>query len=85
MTSTMRRRLRWALRGALVLGAAALLLGTLFTVVIVSAMGSAGDDTTGSFWLLTLAWTWLVWGVGGLFFGAVLGTFASMIWRDEEA
>ncbi|MFQ3661474.1 MAG: ABC transporter ATP-binding protein [Chloroflexaceae bacterium] len=80
---TLRRRLRWAFRGALALASFAILIGTLFNVLVGYALGEIPPEAGVAFWARFLLRSALAWGGGGLFFGAVLGTFASMIWRDS--
>lgn len=82
---TRRRRIRWAFRGALVLAAVAIVLGTIFNVLIAIALGELSAQTSLAFWAWFLLRGALAWGGGALFFGAVLGMFASMIWRDDSA
>ncbi len=84
LNATLRRRLRWAFRGALALATFAILIGTLFNVVVGYALGAIPADTGAAFWAWFVLRSALAWGGGGLFFGAVLGTFASMIWRDDS-
>jgi ABC-type multidrug transport system permease subunit len=82
---TRQRRIRWAIRGALVLAAIAIVLGGLFNVLIAFALGTVPPDSGPGFWALFLLRSSLAWGGGALFFGAPLGFFASMIWRDDAA
>lgn len=82
---TLRRRIRWAVRGALTLALVAIVLGTLFNVLIAGAVGDIPPDAGLGFWAWFLLGGALAWGGGALFFGAVLGVFASMIWRDDTA
>lgn len=84
MSPTIRRRLRWALRGALVLAALAILLGGMFTIVITIAAGDVPPGAGLSFWASRLLLSSLIWGGGAIFFGAPLGMYASMIWRDDS-
>ncbi len=83
LNPTLRRRLRWAFRGALALATFAILIGTLFNVLVGYAIGAIPADAGAAFWGWFVLRSALAWGGGGLFFGAVLGTFASMIWRDD--
>jgi hypothetical protein len=80
---TQQRRVRWALRGALILAAVAIVLGGIFNVLIALFTGETGAGA--GFWAILLLRSSLAWGAGGLFFGALLGMFASMIWRDDGA
>lgn len=82
---TRRRRIRWAVRGALVLAALAIVLGGLFNVLIAIALGTVPPGSGPGYWILFLLRSSLAWGGGALFFGALLGMFASMIWRDDSA
>lgn len=81
---TLQRRIRWTLRGALVLALLSIFFGTMFMVLITLAVGTPPGAGVG-FWLRLLLLNALLWGVGALPFGAALGLFASMIWRDENA
>ncbi|GAB4424695.1 MAG: hypothetical protein OHK0015_03870 [Chloroflexi bacterium OHK40] len=82
---TRRRRRQWALRGALILAALAILLGTTFNVLVAVAIGEATTDSGTAYWAWLLLRSVVLWGVGALPFGAILGVFASMIWRDDDA
>ncbi|NNJ10525.1 ABC transporter ATP-binding protein [Chloroflexales bacterium ZM16-3] len=82
MNPSSQRLRHWATRGALVLAAVAIFLGAIFTVVITMAEGALPTDAAG--WSIMLVRTVLIWGGGGLFFGAILGMYASMIWRDPD-
>lgn len=73
---------RWAGRGALILAGLAIVLGGLFTCLIAVAQQNLPREAIG--WLPLLARTVLIWGGGGLFFGAILGAYASLIWRDPD-
>ncbi len=81
---TRRRRIRWAVGGALILAAVAILLGGVFNVVIAIALRSVPADAGFGYWALFLLRSSLAWGGGALFFGALLGMFASMIWRGDQ-
>lgn len=83
MEATRRRRVRWAVRGALTLAALAIVLGGMFNVLIALFEGSVPADAGPAFWAVFLLRSSLAWGGGALFFGALLGMFASMIWRDD--
>lgn len=80
---TLRRRIRWAVRGALSFAVFAILVGGLFNVLVAYALGEIPADAGPGFWAIFLLRSALAWGGGALFFGAILGTFASMIWRDD--
>lgn len=82
---TLRRRIRWAICGALSLAVFAILVGSLFNTMIALALGAIPAGAGPGFWIPFLLRAALAWGGGALFFGAVLGTFASMIWRDDSA
>ncbi len=84
MEATRRRRVRWAVRGALVLAALAILLGGMFNVLIALFQGEPPAGAGFGYWSVFLLRSSLAWGGGGLFFGALLGIFASMIWRDDS-
>lgn len=84
MNPTIRRRLRWAMSGALILAGLAIVLGGFATVVIAMAEGSISASAGASFWLAMLLRVLLLWGLGALPFGAALGFYASMIWRDDR-
>jgi hypothetical protein len=79
------RRVRWAIRGALTLALLGIFFGTMFIVLITIAAGDVPDNAGAGFWIRLLLLNGLLWGVGALPFGAALGMFASMIWRDETA
>jgi hypothetical protein len=82
---TTRRRVRWAIRGALVLAALAIVLGLTFNILIAIALREIPPGAGIGFWAIFLLRGALAWGGGALFFGAVLGMFASMIWKDDSA
>ncbi|NTW00400.1 MAG: ABC transporter ATP-binding protein [Oscillochloris sp.] len=82
MNPSRQRLTHWATRGALILATIAIVLGAIFTALISIADGSA--PTTVLNWVGLFIRAALIWGSGGLFFGAILGMFASMIWRDAE-
>lgn len=83
--ATRRRRIRWAVRGALVLAAVAIVLGGIFNVLVAIALKEIPPGAGIGFWAVFMIRSSLAWGGGALFFGAVLGMFASMIWRDDSA
>lgn len=83
--ATRRRRIRWAVRGALVLAAVAIVLGGIFNVLVAIALKEIPPGAGIDFWAVFMIRSSLAWGGGALFFGAVLGMFASMIWRDDSA
>jgi hypothetical protein len=85
MDRIQQRRVRWALRGALVLAALAIVLGGIFNVLIALFTRAVPANAGIAFWALFLLRSSLAWGGGALFFGALLGMFASMIWRDDGA
>lgn len=82
--ATRRRRIGWGIRGALVLAAVAIVLGGLFNVLIAIAQQRVPDEGALIFWLGLLLRSSLAWGFGATPFGAALGVFASMIWRDDQ-
>lgn len=84
MEATRRRRVRWAVRGAIALAILAILLGGMFNVLIALFEGSPPANAGFGFWALFLLRSSLAWGGGALLFGAALGAFASMIWRDDN-
>jgi hypothetical protein len=77
-----RRLVRWGVRGALVLAALAIMFGGMFNVLIAIAQGVVPPDADLAFWALLLLRSSLAWGLGAVPFGAALGAFASLIWRD---
>lgn len=77
-----RRLLRWGARGALVLSILAILLGGMFNILIAIAQGAVPPDADLAFWALLLLRSSIAWGLGAIPFGAALGAFASLIWRD---
>ncbi|MBX0327567.1 ABC transporter ATP-binding protein [Oscillochloris sp. ZM17-4] len=80
MNPSAQRLKRWAFRGALILAAVAIAFGALFTIMVAILEQALPTDAQG--WLRMGASIVLLWGLGGLFFGAILGMYASMIWRD---
>jgi hypothetical protein len=78
-----KRRRRWGVRGALVLAALAIVLGGIFNVLIAIAQREVPSEAVFAFWASLLLRSSLAWGLGALPFGAALGVFASMIWRDD--
>lgn len=80
---TRRRRIRWGVRGALILATVAIVLGGLFNVLIAMFQGEIPPDAGAGYWAAFLLRSSLAWGAGGLFFGTLLGVYASMIWRDD--
>ncbi|MEF3274334.1 MAG: ABC transporter ATP-binding protein [Chloroflexus sp.] len=76
------RRLRWAVRGALFLSLLAVILGGMFTVIIGLFTGQLTPDAGWEQWVRVVLPSVLVWGLGALPFGAALGFFASLIWRE---
>lgn len=84
MDATRQRRVRWGVRGALALAILAILLGGMFNVLIALFEGSIPDGAGPGFWAIFLLRSSLAWGGGALLFGAALGVFASMIWRDDN-
>jgi hypothetical protein len=85
MNPSRKRLTRWALRGALILAAFAATVGTIFNVMIALALGEIAPGAGLAFWLWFLLRSAVLWGAGALFFGALLGIFAGMIWRDDSA
>lgn len=83
MNHATRRLRRWAFRGALILAAIAIVLGQFFTIVITMAVAQLPSDSAG--WISLIIRTAVLWGVGGLFFGSILGMYASLIWRDPAS
>ncbi len=78
------RLTRWAVRGALILAAVAAVLGTIFNIVIGIALRELGPETTIAFWAWFVLRSIVAWAIGASFFGAILGAFASMIWRYDS-
>ncbi|MCX7859302.1 MAG: ABC transporter ATP-binding protein [Chloroflexus sp.] len=76
------RRVRWAMRGALILALLAVVLGGVFTAVIGLFTGQLTTSAGWGEWLRVLVPAMLIWGLGALPFGAALGFFASLIWRE---
>jgi hypothetical protein len=82
MNPSRERLIRWATRGALILAAVSAIFGALFTLfvaVVEQALPVSALD-----WAIMLLGIVLLWGGGGLFFGAILGVYACMIWRDPD-
>jgi hypothetical protein len=82
MNPSRQRLTRWAARGAIILAALAVLLGAVFTVFVASVEQALPDNAIG--WLKMTLGIAFLWGGGGLFFGAILGVYACMIWRDPD-
>jgi hypothetical protein len=83
-TSSTRQRLeRWAWRGALILAGLSAFFGSLFTALIGSFTGDLAADADWAARIQFVGSAALVWFLGGLPFGAVLGSFASLIWSDQ--
>lgn len=82
---TRQRRIRWGVRGALVLAALSIVLGGLFNVMFVIGAREIPPEAGFGFWAWLLLRSSLAWGLGAVPFGAALGVFASMIWPDHEA
>jgi hypothetical protein len=80
--ATQQRRVRWAVRGALILALCSLFFGTLFIVLISIAAGDVPPNAGVGFWAWLLLWNGVLWSVGAMPFGAILGMYASMIWRE---
>ncbi|MEI7645386.1 MAG: ABC transporter ATP-binding protein [Chloroflexales bacterium] len=80
MNPSRARLIHWATYGALILAALAIALGTLFTILV--AVAEQVLPTSAQDWATMALGIVLLWGGGGLFFGAILGTYACMIWRD---
>jgi NO-binding membrane sensor protein with MHYT domain len=78
-----KRQLRFALRGAMVLAIGAILLGIGIRTLVVVGMDMVPTEGVVLYWLVVLLSTALVWGIGGAFFGAILGIFAALIWRED--
>jgi hypothetical protein len=76
------RRIRWAINGALILALLAVFLGGLFTVVIGFFTGRLSPEASWQQWLGVIFPAVVIWGIAALPFGAALGFFASLIWRE---
>jgi hypothetical protein len=75
------RARRWVTRGAIILALLSAFFGLLFNCFMAIVLNETPADGALLFWLRLIALTIGVWGGGGAFFGAILGAFASMIWR----
>lgn len=82
MNPSRQRLIMWATRGALILAALAILLGALFTILVALAEGVLPIGARE--WASMVLGIVMLWGIGGIFFGAILGTYACMIWRDPD-
>lgn len=80
-----RRRIRWAIGGALVLAVLAIIFGGLFNILISIASGAVPADAGVGFWALLLLRSSLIWGLGAVPFGGALGFYAALIWRPAHA
>jgi NO-binding membrane sensor protein with MHYT domain len=78
-----KRQIRFAMRGALILAIGSILLGIGIRTLVIVGMAMAPQQGIVVYWLVVLFTTALVWGIGGAFFGAILGMFAALIWREE--
>jgi hypothetical protein len=78
------RARRWVVRGALILAGLAIFFGLLFSVFIAIVLNQMPAEGALAFWLRLVATTVLIWGLGGAFFGSILGAFASMIWKPRD-
>jgi hypothetical protein len=85
MNPSRERLTRWAMRGALSFAAFAAIVGTIFNVVIALALREVGPHTSLAVWFWFILRSALLWGGGAMFFGALLGICAAMIWRDGSA
>lgn len=85
MRSIRSRRLRWAIWGAIILALVSIVLGGLFTALVALAERSLPPEAGAGEWAGLILRAALLWGLGALPFGAILGMFASLIWRDESA
>jgi hypothetical protein len=81
MNPSRQRLARWAIRGALILAGTAIFFGALFTILV--ALAEQVLPTSAPEWAMMALGIMLLWGGGGLFFGAILGVYAAMIWRDR--
>jgi hypothetical protein len=82
MNPSRARLIRWATRGAIILAGISTFLGAVFTIfvaVVEQALPIGATD-----WAIMVLSVVLLWGGGGLFFGAILGVYACMIWRDPD-
>jgi polyferredoxin len=85
MRAIRNRGLRWSIWGAIILALLSIVLGGLFTALIALAEQIVPPDAGAGYWAALLLRSTLIWGIGALPFGAILGMFASLIWRDEAA
>ncbi|MEI8307860.1 MAG: ABC transporter ATP-binding protein [Chloroflexales bacterium] len=82
MNPSRQRLIKWATRGALILAALAIFLGAIFTILV--AVAEDVLPVSAFEWARMMLGVVVLWGGGGLFFGAILGTYACMIWRDPH-
>jgi hypothetical protein len=75
------RARRWVTRGALIMALLSIFFGLLFNSFMTVVLNEVPAEGALLHWLRVIGITILAWGVGGAFFGAILGAFASMIWR----
>ena len=68
--------------GALILSGVSVVFGCMFAILIALFEGAAPSDGALGYWLWLIGSTIVIWGFGGVFFGAILGLYASMIWPD---
>ncbi len=83
MMRNLSRTRRWALGGALVGAAAALILGGTF-LIVVTLFDPSIQAHTFDLWASRLGFGLLAWGIFGATMGAIIGIFASMIWRAHD-
>ena len=84
MNPSRERLTRWARRGALIFAAFAAVVGTIFNAVIAVALREIGPATGLTVWFWFVLRSALLWGLGALFFGALLGVCAAMIWPHDS-
>ncbi|NJM08494.1 ABC transporter ATP-binding protein [Candidatus Gracilibacteria bacterium] len=77
------RQIRFAVRGAIILAIGSILLGIGIRTLVIVGMEMAPAQGLIAYWLVVLLSTALIWGIGGAFFGAILGMFAALIWRED--
>ena len=78
------RRIFWAKRGAVILALVSFVLGFIFSAFVALVTEAPPANGALGYWLGVVLFTVVLWGGGGAFFGAILGAFASMIWKPNN-
>jgi hypothetical protein len=79
-----KRAQRWVTRGAIILALLSAFFGLLFNSFMTVVLNEVPAEGAVLHWLRVISITVAAWGTGGAIFGAILGAFASMIWRPGD-